>query len=79
MTRGWEAMAKRKGPGRPKGSGGKQPGWKFTAGRKKNLKKARRVNSLARKRIGAGRINDSNRSAYKRAVRQISGGKKGKK
>lgn len=64
-------MAKRK-PGRPKGSGGKQPNWKFTPARQKNLKKARRVNALARKRIGAGVITSSNREAYRRAVRNIT-------
>jgi hypothetical protein len=64
-------MAKRK-VGRPKGSGGRQPNWKFTPARRKNLKKARRVNALARKRIGAARITSSNRDAYKRAVKQIT-------
>ena len=64
-------MAKRK-VGRPKGSRGKQPNWKFTPKRQGNLKKARRVNALARKRIGAMRITASNRDAYQRAVKQIS-------
>jgi hypothetical protein len=71
-------MAKKKQPGRPKGKGGKQPNWKFTPARKKNLEKARRVNALARKRIGAMRITSANRADYQRAVRQITG-KKGKK
>ena len=64
-------MAKRK-PGRPKGSGGKQPNWKFTPARRKNLEKARKVNALARKRIGVMRITPSNRDAYQRAVKQIT-------
>lgn len=64
-------MVKRK-PGRPKGSGGKQPNWRFTPKRRKNLKKARRVNALARKRIGAARITSANRDAYRRAVREIT-------
>jgi hypothetical protein len=68
-------MAKRK-VGRPKGSKGKQPNWEFTDARKGNLKKARRVNALARKRIGAARITASNRDAYQRAVRQITGKRK---
>jgi hypothetical protein len=42
--------------GRPKGSGGKQPNWQFTAARKQNLKKARRVNASMRKRAGVGVI-----------------------
>jgi hypothetical protein len=67
-------MAKRK-PGRPKGSGGRQPNWKFTPARQKNLKKARRVNSLARKRAKIGVVNSANRQAYRRAVRQITGNK----
>jgi len=65
-------MAKRK-PGRPKGSGGKQPNWQFTERRKQNLVKARRVNKLARKRIGAAIITPANKDAYKRAVKQITG------
>ena len=64
-------MAKGK-PGRPKGSGGKQPNWKFTPARRKNLEKARKVNALARKRIGVMRITPSNRDAYQRAVKQIT-------
>jgi hypothetical protein len=64
-------MAKRK-VGRPKGSGGKQPNWKFTPARKKNIKKANRINALARKRIGSAIITTSNRSAYRRAVKQIT-------
>jgi hypothetical protein len=64
-------MAKRK-RGRPKGSGGKQPNWKFTPARQKNLVKARRVNALARKRIGSAIITPSNKDAYQRAIKQIS-------
>lgn len=67
-------MAKRK-PGRPKGSGGKQPNWKFTPARQKNLVKARRVNSLARKRIGSAIITPTNKDAYHRAVKNITGKK----
>jgi hypothetical protein len=58
--------------GRPKGSGGRQPNWKFTPARQKNLKKARKVNALARKRIGSAIVTASNRDAYQRAVRQIT-------
>jgi hypothetical protein len=65
------AEGKRK-PGRPKGSGGKQPNWKFTPARQGNLKKARRVNALARKRIKASIITPANRDAYQRAVKQIT-------
>lgn len=65
-------MAKRKS-GRPKGSGTPQPDWKFTEARKKNLIKARRVNTLARKRAKIGRVTPANRDAYKRAVKQITG------
>jgi len=64
-------MAKRK-VGRPKGSGGKQPNWKFTPRRRENLKKARRVNALARKRIGSAIVTPANRDAYRRAVREIT-------
>jgi hypothetical protein len=64
-------MAKRK-VGRPKGSGGKQPNWKFTPARRKNIKKANRINALARKRIGSAIVTRANRGAYKRAVRQIT-------
>lgn len=67
-------MAKRK-PGRPKGSGGKQPNWQFTERRKKNLVKARRVNALARKRAKISVVTPANRDAYRRAVRQITGKK----
>lgn len=53
-------MAKGK-VGRPKGSGGKQPNWKFTKERKKNLVKARKVIATARKRAGVGVINSANK------------------
>lgn len=68
-------MAAKRKPGRPKGSGGKQPNWQFTPARQKNLKKARRVNALARKRAKIGKVNDLNRATYRRAVKNITGNK----
>ena len=52
--------------GRPKGSGGKQPGWQFTRRRKQNLKKARKVNAQMRKKAGVGILTSENIGKYKR-------------
>ncbi|MGW8179024.1 MAG: hypothetical protein ACWGQW_09705 [bacterium] len=68
-------MATKRKPGRPKGSGGKQPNWQFTPARQKNLKKARRVNALARKRAKISIVTPANRDAYRRALKNITGKK----
>ena len=54
-------MAKKK-IGRPKGSGGKQPNWSYTKGRKGNMAKARKVITEARKKSGIAIITSSNKS-----------------